>query len=92
MNQALRRARQGALLLGLVFVFAIVSHNATTNRPLLESIYWTVITIAGVGYSQEVSATTGPMLQLICRWPTPWACLFKPLSKANSNKLWEIDA
>ncbi len=65
MNQALRRARQGALLLGLVFVFAIVGHNATTGRPLLESFYWTVITIAGVGYSQEVSSTTGPMLQLL---------------------------
>ena len=24
------------------------------KKPLLESIYWTVITIAGVGYSQSV--------------------------------------
>ncbi|NOZ40556.1 MAG: potassium channel protein, partial [Planctomycetes bacterium] len=54
MNEALRRARRGALVLGCVFVWSILSFHWLFKKPLLESIYWTVITIAGVGYSQSV--------------------------------------
>ena len=54
MNEALGRARRGALLLGLVFVFSTLCFHLWFDKPLLEAIYWTVITIAGVGYSQSV--------------------------------------
>jgi len=54
MNEALARARRGALVLGCVFVWSILSFHWMFKKPLLESIYWTVITIAGVGYSQSV--------------------------------------
>ena len=54
MNEALGRARRGALVLGCVVVGSILSFHWLFRKPLLESIYWTVITIAGVGYSQSV--------------------------------------
>jgi len=56
MNEALMRARRGALCLGAVFVFSTLSFHLWFDKPLLESIYWTVITIAGVGYSQSIDA------------------------------------
>jgi len=56
MNEALGRARRGALVLGCVFVFSILTYHWWFKKTLLESIYWTVITIAGVGYSQSVDA------------------------------------
>ncbi len=52
MNPALNRARRGALILGFVCIGSIVSYHLWFDKPLLESIYWTVITVAGVGYSQ----------------------------------------
>ncbi len=55
MNQALARARQGALVFGVVFVVSTVGFHWISDRPLLESLYWTTITISGVGYGQEVS-------------------------------------
>ncbi len=54
MNEALGQARRGALVLGCVLVWSILSYHWLFNKPLLESIYWTVITITGVGYSQNV--------------------------------------
>ncbi len=54
MNEALGRARRGALILGCVFVFSIVTFHLWFKKTLLESIYWTVITVAGVGYSQSI--------------------------------------
>ena len=54
MNEALGQARRGALVLGCVMVWSILSYHWLYEKPLLESIYWTVITIAGVGYSQSV--------------------------------------
>ena len=54
MNPALNRARRGALLLGLVCIGSILSYHLGFDRPLLEAIYWTVITVAGVGYSQSL--------------------------------------
>jgi len=54
MNGALTRARRGALVLGCVFVFSIVTFHLWFKKTLLESIYWTVITVSGVGYSQSV--------------------------------------
>ncbi|MEM9353941.1 MAG: potassium channel protein [Planctomycetota bacterium] len=55
MSQALSRARQGALVFGFVFVVSTVGFHWISDRPLLESLYWTTITISGVGYGQEVS-------------------------------------
>ena len=54
MNEALQRARKGAFVVGCVFVWSILAFHWLFKKPLLESIYWTVITIAGVGYSQSV--------------------------------------
>jgi voltage-gated potassium channel len=55
MNEALSRARRGALILGCVFVFSIMTFHLWFKKTLLESIYWTVITVSGVGYSQSVN-------------------------------------
>ena len=56
MNEALGRARRGALVLGYVFIFSIMTFHLWFKKSLLESFYWTTITIAGVGYSQSVDA------------------------------------
>ena len=56
MNAALNRARTGALILAAVCVVSILAYSALFDKPLLEGIYWTVITIAGVGYSQVLDA------------------------------------
>lgn len=65
MNEALLRARKGAFVVGCVFVWSILSFHWLFKKPLLESIYWTVITIAGVGYSQSVDVEVPPMRQVI---------------------------
>ena len=57
MNEALLRARRGALLLGALFIFSIFGHYELSGGTLLESLYWTVITVSGVGYSQEIEAS-----------------------------------
>ncbi len=56
MNEALGRARRGALLLGGIIVCSILAFHWLYKKPLLEAIYWTVITITGVGYSQSIGA------------------------------------
>ncbi|MEM8943769.1 MAG: potassium channel protein [Planctomycetota bacterium] len=65
MNEALGRARKGAFVLGCVFVWSILSFHWLFKKPLLESIYWTVITIAGVGYSQSVDVEVPPARQFL---------------------------
>lgn len=65
MNEALRRARKGAFIVGCVFVWSILAFHWLFNKPLLEAIYWTVITIAGVGYSQSVDIEVGPARQAL---------------------------
>lgn len=65
MNEALGRARRGALILGGVFVFSILTYHWLFKKPLLESIYWTVITIAGVGYSQSVDVEVDNSRQIL---------------------------
>ncbi|QEG34984.1 potassium channel family protein [Bythopirellula goksoeyrii] len=65
MNPALNRARRGALFLGLVCITSILSYHLWFNKPLLESIYWTVITVAGVGYSQSPEPDVGSARQFL---------------------------
>jgi len=65
MNEALGRARRGAFILGCVFVGSILAFHWLFKKPLLESIYWTVITIAGVGYSQSIDAEVPAARQLL---------------------------
>lgn len=65
MNEALGRARKGAFVVACVFVWSILSFHWLFKKPLLESIYWTVITIAGVGYSQSVDVEVPPMRQFL---------------------------
>jgi len=64
MSSELRRVRQGALLVGAVFVVAVVGHYFITDRPLLESIYWTVITVSTTGFSNRPPSGVGPGEQL----------------------------
>ncbi len=66
MNPALIRARRGALALGALFVFSILGHNHLNDETLLDSLYWTVITIFGVGYSEIVE----PSLTVSDQWLT----------------------
>ncbi len=54
MSRAWERARRGAVFLGAVFVSSVWAFHWMFQKSMLESIYWTVITIAGVGYSQSV--------------------------------------
>jgi len=65
MNAALERARRGALILGCVVVFSIFSFHLWFEKSLLESTYWTVITITGVGYSQGVDQEVGDARQFL---------------------------
>lgn len=65
MNEALGRARRGALVLGVVFVCSILCFHWWFRKPLLEAIYWTVITIAGVGYSQSAGQEVGEARQFL---------------------------
>lgn len=65
MNEALGRARKGAFVVACVVVWSILSFHWLFKKPLLESIYWTVITIAGVGYSQSVDVEVPPARQFL---------------------------
>jgi voltage-gated potassium channel len=78
MDQALKRARRGALVLGLLLVFAILSHHWLTGTGLLDSLYWTIITVAGVGYSENVD----PSLGIARQWLTILVILFGMMAVA----------
>ncbi len=64
MNIAWRRVRRGATLVGAVLCLAVVSHHWLTDAPWLQSAYWTVITLSGVGYTQETPESVGPARQI----------------------------
>jgi voltage-gated potassium channel len=64
MKFAWRRVRRGATLVGAVLCLAIVSHHWLTGVPWLQSAYWTVITLSGVGYTQDTPESVGPARQL----------------------------
>ena len=66
MNPALWRARKGALVLGSLFIFGILGHNSLNDESLLDSVYWTVITVFGVGYSETIE----PDLDVRKKWLT----------------------
>ena len=66
MNPALWRARKGAVVLGTLFLVAILTHNYLHPESLLDSIYWTVITVFGVGYSE----LPDPTLDVPRKWLT----------------------
>ena len=78
MDKALKRARRGALVLGMLLVFAILSHHWLTGNRLLDSLYWTVITVAGVGYSENVEPGLGDARQ----WLTISVILFGMMAVA----------
>lgn len=59
---ALKRMRQAFLLLAVIFVVAVIGHRALTGKDWLSSVYYFVITVSGVGYSEE--STSPPSLQL----------------------------
>lgn len=78
MNHALVRARRGALAIGVLLLFAIGAHYRVTGTSLLDSLYWTVITIAGVGYSETVDPSLGATRQ----WLTIFVILVGMMSVA----------
>ena len=59
---ALMRIRQAMLALAIVFVVAVVGHHWITGGTWLSSIYYFVITVSGVGYTER--SDVGPELQL----------------------------
>ncbi len=65
MHESFRRVRRGATLLGAVICVAVAGHQRLTNDPWLESVYWAVITLSGVGYTQETPASVGPARQFL---------------------------
>ncbi|MEQ8210814.1 MAG: NAD-binding protein [Lacipirellulaceae bacterium] len=65
MTHAFKRIRRGCLMIAVVFVGSVLGHHLVTGSPLLESIYWTVITVAAVGYSQQLEPNVTPALQLL---------------------------
>lgn len=65
MTHAFKRIQRGCLMIAVVFVGSVVGHHLVTGKPLLESVYWTVITVAAVGYSQELEPSVTPGLQLL---------------------------
>ncbi len=59
---ALSRIRQALLALAIVFLVAVVGHRVITGSDWLTSIYFVVITVSGVGYSE--TSNFPPELQL----------------------------
>lgn len=53
-------------MLGALFLIAILSHNYLHPESLLDSLYWTVITVFGVGYSELPE----PTLDVPRKWLT----------------------
>ncbi len=49
----LDRVRKGALFLAGVSVVAVVGHRLLHGEMWLESLYWFVITVSGVGYTEN---------------------------------------
>lgn len=56
------RIRQALMALAIVFVIGVVGHHLLTGQDWLDSIYYFVITVSGVGYSEK--SEVGPGLQL----------------------------
>ncbi|MCA9248181.1 MAG: potassium channel protein [Planctomycetales bacterium] len=53
MKTSLERIRQGASILVAVALVSVVGYRLLTGSPWLESIYWFVITVSSVGYTEE---------------------------------------
>ncbi len=49
----LKRVRRGASVLGIVSVVGILGHYYLNGGTILESIYWFVITVSSVGYTED---------------------------------------
>jgi len=63
MNTPLERTRRGAIVCGIVFIGAIVGYKMLlTNESWLDVIYFVVITVSSVGYSEP--SDFDPALQL----------------------------
>lgn len=60
--KALQRIRQALVALGAIFVAAVIGHRLLTGDSWLASVYYFVITVSGVGYTER--STAPPELQL----------------------------
>lgn len=61
MTTSLERIRRGASYLGIISVVAICGYYYLSGHTWLESIYWFVITVSSVGYTED--STIPPELQ-----------------------------
>lgn len=59
---AVARIRQALFALAIVFVVGVVGHHALTKQSWIDSVYYFVITVSGVGYSEK--SEVGPGLQV----------------------------
>jgi len=58
MKHPLKRIREGATFLAIVFVVSVcgyrfLAHDQLEHQPWLESVYWFVITVSSVGYTED---------------------------------------
>jgi voltage-gated potassium channel len=53
MKSPLARIRHGATLLAVMFVVAVIGYHHLTGETWLESVYWFVITVSSVGYTED---------------------------------------
>ena len=61
MKTPLQRVRSGATFLGGLSVVAVCGYAYLSGKSWLDSIYWFVITVSSVGYTEESQIT--PSLQ-----------------------------
>ena len=53
MRTPLNRIRRGASVLAGVAITSIVGYHLLTGRPWIDAIYWFIITVSSVGYTEE---------------------------------------
>ncbi|MCA9238014.1 MAG: potassium channel protein [Planctomycetales bacterium] len=57
MTPVLRRVRRGVIVVAVFVTLAVIGHRLVAGDSLLDSLYWTVITLATVGYSERPDET-----------------------------------
>ncbi|MAT71157.1 MAG: potassium channel protein [Planctomycetaceae bacterium] len=61
MSPLIRRVRRGVVVVAVFIVLAVVGHRMVSGGSLLDSFYWTAITLATVGYSERPDASLTAM-------------------------------
>jgi voltage-gated potassium channel len=61
LNTPMQRVRKGATFLGAFSVVAVLGYAYLSGKPVLNAMYWFVITVSSVGYTED--SRIGPSLQ-----------------------------